>query len=161
MAIPLEQKRALNLLEQKLSSSDQRTSLLEQRESALAMAEAKESEGDGASKKAIVVVTGLMMLFFAAANDVLDIFVIGQIPILGDILDFIMWGVIWLWVILAGLSRPPAFVFQMFAGIIAELIPVIEFIPSFIAMVLVIILYNLFGKKVLEKLEKAAKAVPI
>jgi len=66
-----------------------------------------------------------------------------------------------LWVILAGLSRPPAFVFQMFAGIIAELIPVIEFIPSFIAMVLVIILYNLFGKKVLEKLEKAAKAVPI
>lgn len=141
MAIPLEQKRALRLLERRKTAPQ-------------IMSEAEELEGAGAGWKAIIIVSGLMMLLFAAANDVLDIFVIGQIPILGDILDFIMWAAIWLWVFFSGLSRPPAFVFEMFAGIIVEIIPVIETIPAFTLLVLSIILYNLFAKKVIEKAMK-------
>lgn len=145
MAIPLEQKRALRLLEQRKIASQ-------------TMREAEELEGSGVGWKSIIVVSGLMMLLFAVASDVLDIFVIGQIPILGHALDFMMWAVIGLWVLLTGIKRPPAFIFGYFLTIIIEWIPVVGLIPSFTLLVLSIILYNLFGKKVIEK---AAKAVPI
>ena len=138
MAIPLEQKRALRLLGQRKTSSQ-------------TMQEAEKLAGSGAGHKAIIAVSGLFMLLFAATNDVLDIFVVGQIPILGDVFDFMVWASIWLWVFFGGLSRPPAFVFGMFAGIIAEIIPGIETIPAFTLLVFSIILYNLFAKKVIEK----------
>lgn len=139
-----EKERALRLLHQKKTSS--------------LTSEDKESEERDIGQKVVSVILGFFILLFAIGNDALDILVIGQIPILGDVLDFAMVAAIGLWVFLTGLSRPPGFVLEMFADIIIEIIPVAEFIPAHTILVLIIIVYNLFGKKVIEK---AAKTVSI
>lgn len=132
MATALEQKRALNLLRQRKSAPQQ---------------EDGGDLGTSASSKAFLIVAGLLILFIAFASDLLDYFIIGSIPILGDIIDVAVWFVIWAWVWLGGLSRPP---FIMFSGLI-ELIPFGDFIPTFTLLVLFLIFYNLAGKKIVEK----------
>ena len=95
---------------------------------------------------------GFLMLFITGAADLVDYLVVGSIPVVGDIIDVGIWLAIAIWVWLRAIRKPPA---VLFSGII-ELIPFGDLIPTFIAMVLVIIIYNnalrRFGEKRLKKM---------
>src|SRR3989344_1606517 len=92
------------------------------------------------------------MLFITGAADLVDYLVVGSIPVVGDIIEVGIWLAIAIWVWLRAIRKPPA---VLFSGII-ELIPFGDLIPTFIAMVLVIIIYNnalrRFGEKRLKKM---------
>lgn len=79
-----------------------------------------------------------ILLSLAAFNDILDWFIIGSIPILGDILDGVVWGGIAAWASFRGVKRPPG---AMFAGVI-EFIPLGDLVPTFILQVAWIIVYH-------------------
>ncbi|MBI2038811.1 MAG: hypothetical protein HYT22_00805 [Candidatus Niyogibacteria bacterium] len=76
-----------------------------------------------------------LVLAVAMINDTLDYFIIGSIPVVGDILDGATWGIILLWVYSQGLRRPP---FWGLTGAI-EIIPFGDLIPTYTLMVLWII----------------------
>src|SRR3989338_4080458 len=78
------------------------------------------------------------MLAFAATNDILDYFIVGSIPIVGDVLDGITWGAISAWVLFRGIDRPQS---SLFAGAI-ELIPFGDLLPTYTLMVAGIVIYN-------------------
>lgn len=109
--------------------------------------------------KAAIVASGVIILLVAAAADAADYFVIGAIPLLGDIIiDLPMWLMITGWVFLTGARRPP---FVLFAGII-EFIPVVgDLAPTWFLMTAIIIFYNLLPQKVIATAEKIKSAKPI
>ena len=76
-------------------------------------------------------------LFFVV-NDILDYFIVGSIPIVGDVLDGITWGAISAWVLFRGIDRPQS---SLFAGAI-ELIPFGDLLPTYTLMVAGIVIYN-------------------
>lgn len=81
---------------------------------------------------------GGLMLFAAGLSDLIDYLVVGSIPVVGDILDIGIWSSIAMWVWSRGIKRPLA---ALFFGVI-ELIPFGDLLPTFIGMVLGIIIYN-------------------
>jgi hypothetical protein len=94
-----------------------------------------------------IFVSGIIVLLFALGSDILDYFVIGSIPVLGDILDMTVWLTIAAWVWFLNMEKP---LYLLFAGLI-ELIPFIgDFVPTWTIMVLIIIFYNLGGKKIIK-----------
>lgn len=95
---------------------------------------------------------GGLMSFVAVVADIIDYLVVGSIPIVGDILDVAVWFMIAIWVWSRGIKRPTA---AMFSGII-ELIPFGDLLPTFIGMVLVIIIYNNSRRKLAVKNFKGA-----
>ena len=96
--------------------------------------------------KVSFVEAGTVLAFAFFGNDFLDWLLLGSIPIVGDILDAITWGVIMSWVWIRKLERPPGI---FFAGI-AEFIPFIDLLPVWTALVTGILLYNKF-KRVLHE----------
>lgn len=115
---------------------------------AMALREAQLNDAKAAEQKAAVrrpaskrvnTFEGGIILAFAAVSDILlDYLIIGSIPIIGDIIDGVVWLTIAAWVIMKGLQRPPMF---LAAGGI-ELIPFGDLLPTYMLMVAGIILYN-------------------
>lgn len=69
---------------------------------------------------------------FAVAADFLDWLVIGSVPILGDVLDGVMFGIIGIWVINLMMRRyklSTAIVIAPVGGLLVELIPLIGDLP--------------------------------
>ena len=79
-----------------------------------------------------------LMLGLAVFNDALDYFVVGSIPVVGDLLDGFTWGTIALWVTTRGLERPD---YSLLMGAI-EMIPLGDLLPTFTLQVLWIVSYN-------------------
>lgn len=103
----------------------------------------------------INIIEGGLMLGFAIFMDLLDYFLVGLIPILGDILDIIAGAIIWLWVKVRGLDRVKPLLVSLSPGIatLVELFPVVGDIPpSFTIDVLFIIVLNTSWGKRLVKL---------
>lgn len=139
MATALEQKRALRLIQSRRKNQPQ------------ALRSDVQKPGSSLGWKAVFGISAFLMLIFTIIADVLDFFLIGQIPVLFDIFDFIVWFSIWAWVYLTGLDRPPAFIGAMFFGIFIEMLPFVEFIPTYTILVLIILIYNTAVKKVVKK----------
>ena len=102
-------------------------------------------KGGGASKPesekpTVNIVEGTLMLIFALMADVLDWLIIGSIPILGDIFDVIVWGIIYLWVKIRGFDQLSSRL--NLGALFVELVPFGDVIPSFTIAVLGIILLN-------------------
>ena len=97
------------------------------------------SEGEEKSVSRVNTFEAGIMLTLALVNDILDYFIIGSIPVIGDIFDGITWGVIVLWATFRGFKRPP--LWGLYG--VAELVPFIgDLIPTYTGMVLFIVLYN-------------------
>lgn len=96
-------------------------------------------------------IEGGLMGAFTAVNALLDYLVVGSIPIVGDILDGITWFVISMWVWMRGFKKPPLF---LMAGAV-EFIPGGDLIPVYLAMVIVIVIYNNSPLKKLASVKSA------
>ena len=113
-------------------------------EQAMSLAESRKNDGPSdAGPKAPVgpkveMLDGGLMLAIAGFNDLTDYLVIGSIPIVGDIIDGIVWFSIYAWVMSKGLDRPQML---MWSGAV-EMIPLGDLLPTYTAMVMTIILYN-------------------
>ena len=92
-------------------------------------------------------VEGIPVFMAAGITDLIDYFIVGSIPIVGDILDIGIWAVIAMWVWLRAIQRPPA---ALLGGVI-ELIPFGDLLPTWMIMVLAIIIYNNSRRKFHER----------
>lgn len=99
---------------------------------------AENVETTAEQKTRVGVFEGGIMLILGASNDILDYFILGSIPVLGDLIDGFTWSVIAFWAMLRGLKRPRG---ALFAGAL-EFIPLGDLIPTYTAMVLWIIVHN-------------------
>jgi hypothetical protein len=99
----------------------------------------------------INIIEGGLVLGFVILMDLADYFVVGLIPILGDILDLITGAIIFLWVKTRGLDRGKPLFFSWSPGIatLIEFIPFLgDLVPTFTFNVLVIIALNTsWGKR--------------
>ena|SRR3989344_820195 len=120
---------------------------MNEQERAFALAEARNGdasatdapdETDASTTPNVNMFFAGIVFLIAAINDTLDYFVIGSIPIIGDLLDGFTWGMIALWVMMENLERPP---FALTAGAI-EFIPLGDLIPTYTLQVLWIVAYN-------------------
>jgi hypothetical protein len=124
--------------DQKLSTENEQALALQEARLKDQLDEKQKTAAGPAVKKISNFEAGIM-LAVAGASDLLDYLVVGSIPLIGDILDIIVWLAITAWVMMRGLDKPPMF---LAAGGI-ELIPIIgDLLPTYILMVVVIILYN-------------------
>jgi len=110
----------------------------------------------------INIIEGGFVLGFAIVMDLADYFIIGFIPILGDILDLVAGASIWLWVKIRGLDRSRS-IFISWSPWIAtgiELIPLIgDLPPSYTINVLVVIILNSKWGQAFSKLLKVLSPV--
>lgn len=149
-------------IEQILQSEQERRMLLEENRRQERIFRSKKNESEKAKKEAekikqslppkVNFVEAMTMVGFAFMNDFFDWLLIGSIPILGDILDLGTWFIILVWAWFRRLKTPPA---GFMAGII-ELIPFLDILPIYTAMVIGYLLYNEFKRKLKQnEIEKA------
>lgn len=153
----IEQNRALLLAEQRAQKETELTRKREFQKIQKNIAQIKKSIPP---KLNFIEVS--IMGSIALSADVVDLLVVGSIPVIGDILDIAVWALITFWVWWRRLKQPPA---ALKAGIV-EIVPLLDILPTWIAIVVYIVAYNITKRmaaskkiKELEVLEKEAKII--
>lgn len=153
----IEQNRALLLAEQRAQKETELTRKREFEKIKKAIQDIKKSIPPKLNFIEVSIM-GSIALF----ADVVDLLVVGSIPVIGDILDIAVWALIAFWVWWRRLKQPPG---ALKAGI-AEIVPFLDVLPIWIAMVVYIVAYNITKRiaaskkiKELEALEKQAKII--